>query len=161
MKHSMEGKELRDDIYKQGYERKNLNADQEVKLAQIEIMKKRESGAQEDDADIADQQNDGDEEDQTNDVLQSVYKTHVMKKDYNELFKGQFMLEKDIVRGPSVAKLRGDDVNIMMDLIAKHKEDISSMVKDIKTNYMQWSKSEVTTKYKAYYAHNHLKTTTQ
>ena len=66
-----------------------------------------------------------------------------MKQDYNELFKGQFMYEKDIVRGPSVAKLRGDDVGIMKTLIGVYDDDVKGMAKDIKNNYMQWSRSEL------------------
>ena len=77
------------------------------------------------------------------------------KKDYNELFGGVFKYEKDIVRGPSVAKLRGDDVDIMKALIAKYNDDFESMFKDIKTNYLQWSVGELKKKHTAYYAHNH------
>ena len=153
MKHSMEGKALRDGIYEQGNERKQKNADKQVRKAQLEIMQNREGaeGNQIQSADL-----DGENEDE-NEALTSVYKPHIMKRDYNELFKGKFMYEKDIVRGPSVAKLRGDDVTIMKDLVAKYDDNISSMVRDIKTNYMQWSKSELSKKYKAYYAHNHDK----
>ena len=80
-----------------------------------------------------------------------------MKRDYNELFPGVFMSEKDIKRGPSVAKLRGDDIDIVSKLVSKYDDDISKMVKDIKLNYMQWSTSEMQKKYKSFYAHNHNK----
>lgn len=83
--------------------------------------------------------------------------TYAQKKpefDYLELFPG-IMSEKDITRGPSVAKLRGDDVHIVKGLIKKYGEDVDRMFKDIKTNVMQWSKSELQKKIKAYYAHDH------
>ena len=34
-------------------------------------------------------------------------------KDYNKVFPGVFLSEKDIIRGPSVAKLRGEELKIM------------------------------------------------
>ena len=72
-----------------------------------------------------------------------------LKQDFNELFKGVFKEEKDIVRGPSVAKLRGDDLIIMRRLVKKHSDDVEAMFRDIKVNYMQWSKSELKIKIKA------------
>lgn len=60
--------------------------------------------------------------------------------DYLELFPN-IPSEKDITRGPSVAKLRGDDVMIVKKLIKKYGDDVDRMFKDIKTNVMQWSKS--------------------
>ena len=72
-----------------------------------------------------------------------------MEKDFNTLFEGVFQEEKDIVRGPSVAKLRGDDLILMRRLVKKHDHDVDAMFRDIKVNYMQWSKSVLTKKIKA------------
>ena len=72
-----------------------------------------------------------------------------MEKDFNELFPGVFKDEKDIVRGPGVAKLRGDDLILMRRLVKKHDDDVEAMFRDIKVNYMQWSKSVLTVKIKA------------
>ena len=80
-----------------------------------------------------------------------------MKVDYTQLFPGVFKYEKDIVRGPSVSKLRGDDVDIMKSLIDKYDDDFDAMFKDIKLNYLQWSKTVLKTKHKAYYSHNQHK----
>ena len=59
------------------------------------------------------------------------------------------MDEKDIVRGPGVAKLRGDDLILMRRLVKKHDHDLEAMFRDIKVNVMQWSKSVLTMKLKA------------
>ena len=61
--------------------------------------------------------------------------------------------EEDIVPAIPYPKLRGDDVHIMKRLIDKHADDYDSMFKDIKLNYMQWSKGQLKTKYKSYFAH--------
>ena len=90
-------------------------------------------------------------------VKKPIVEDHVNKRDYNELFPGVFKNQADIVYGPSVAKLRGDDVNIMQRLTKKYKKDVAKMVKDINLNVMQWSKSEMTKKHTAYYAHGHDK----
>ena len=50
----------------------------------------------------------------------------------------------------SQSKLRGDDLAIMKRLIKKYDEDVDSMFKDIKINYMQWSKSKLNTNLKAF-----------
>jgi uncharacterized alkaline shock family protein YloU len=71
-----------------------------------------------------------------------VYEQQEPKNDYLELFP-TIMSEKDITRGPSVAKLRGDDVHIVKKLIKKYGDDVDRMFKDIKTNVMQWSKSQL------------------
>jgi len=56
--------------------------------------------------------------------------------------------------GPSVKKLRGDDVFIVKRLVDKYGEEIDRMFMDIKINYMQWSKSELKKKIKAYQIHH-------
>ena len=61
-------------------------------------------------------------------------------KDYDKIFPGVFLAEKDIVRGPSVAKLRGDELKIMRELVQKYDDNIDRMFMDIKTNILQWSK---------------------
>ena len=71
-----------------------------------------------------------------------VYEQQEPKNDYLELFPN-ILSEKDITRGPSVAKLRGDDVHIVKKLIKKYGDDVDRMFKDIKTNVMQWSKSQL------------------
>ena len=71
-----------------------------------------------------------------------VYEQQQPKNDYLELFPN-ILSEKDITRGPSVAKLRGDDVHIVKKLIKKYGDDVDRMFKDIKTNVMQWSKSQL------------------
>ena len=150
MKHSTEGKSLRDSIYKTNSDKKSRNAD--IKVKQLQEKMARGEGLGGDMSDV-------DEAEETQPDTSQIYHPHQNKKDYNEIFKGHFKAEKDIVRGPSVAKLRGDDITIMKSLIAKHEDDLGAMTKDIKLNYMQWSKSVVATKYKAYYTHNHHKTT--
>ena len=66
-----------------------------------------------------------------------------------------FKAQKDIIYGPSVAKLRGDDVGILRKLVAKYQADFTRMHIDIKLNYMQWSKSELRKKVESY-NHYHL-----
>ena len=80
-----------------------------------------------------------------------------MHRDLSELFPGQFISKDDIEPYSSVAKLRGDDVGIMRKLVKKHGDDISAMFRDIKTNYLQWSKSEIKKKLTAYFEHGHDK----
>lgn len=41
----------------------------------------------------------------------------------------------------------------MKRLIEKYDDDFDDMFKDIKLNYMQWSKGELKKKYKAMHAH--------
>ena len=84
---------------------------------------------------------------------------HEHKRDYNEVFPGVFKSEKDIVYGPSVAKLRGDDLHIMERLVKKYGDDLDKMVRDIKINYMQWSLSEVKKKHEAFHAYKYEKQT--
>jgi len=69
--------------------------------------------------------------------------------------------KEDIVPAIPQAKLRGDDIFIMQRLIKKYDDDFDSMFKDIKLNHMQWSKSELKTKYKSYFAHSMDKSTDQ
>ena len=59
-----------------------------------------------------------------------------MKRDYNLLFPGVFKAEKDITYGPSLAKLRGDDLLITKSLHAKYGDNVDKMFKDIKLNYL-------------------------
>eukprot|EP00355_Strombidium_rassoulzadegani_P006234 CAMPEP_0168628166 /NCGR_PEP_ID=MMETSP0449_2-20121227/11694_1 /TAXON_ID=1082188 /ORGANISM="Strombidium rassoulzadegani, Strain ras09" /LENGTH=159 /DNA_ID=CAMNT_0008670557 /DNA_START=56 /DNA_END=532 /DNA_ORIENTATION=- len=61
--------------------------------------------------------------------------------DLNDLFPGQFKSKDEIEEYPSEPKLRGDDLQIVMRLVKKYKDDVDTMFKDIKLNYMQWSKS--------------------
>ena len=49
----------------------------------------------------------------------------------------------------SQSKLRGDDLIITKSLIKKYGEDVDLMSRDIKLNYMQWSKSKINTNLKA------------
>lgn len=85
-----------------------------------------------------------------------VVEDHVHSRDYNDIFPGVFKNQKDIVYGPSVAKLRGDDLNIVEKLVAKYGNDLGKMVRDIKLNYMQWSKSEMKKKHAAFFAHKYV-----
>ena len=71
--------------------------------------------------------------------------------DHAEMFKDLFPTK---VRGPSVKKLRGDDVHIMKRLIDKYGDNVDRMFMDIKLNYMQWSKGELKIKIKAYKIHH-------
>ena len=73
------------------------------------------------------------------------------------MFPGMFKRADEIKPYNSVAKLRGDDVGIMQSLVKKHDDDIGAMARDIKLNYMQWSKGMCKTYLKAYYAHGHDK----
>ena len=77
--------------------------------------------------------------------------------DPNELFPGVFKHKDEIEPYVSVAKLRGDDVGIMKSLVAKYDDDAGAMSRDIKLNYMQWSKGQCKKNLKAYYAHGHDK----
>jgi hypothetical protein len=88
------------------------------------------------------QQEDQSDEEGENEMVEEVYGQQEPKRDYLELFPN-IPYEKDVTRGPSVAKLRGDDVHIVGKLIKKYGDDIDRMFKDIKTNVMQWSKSEL------------------
>mmetsp|Transcript_13901 Transcript_13901/g.21670 ORF Transcript_13901/g.21670 Transcript_13901/m.21670 type:complete len:126 (+) Transcript_13901:150-527(+) len=75
------------------------------------------------------------------------------KKDLTTLFPS-LIAKADIKPYVSVAKLRGDDVQIMKRLVDKHDDDLGAMARDIKTNVMQWSKSELKRKREAYIAHH-------
>ena len=54
----------------------------------------------------------------------------------------------------SQSKLRGDDLIITKRLIKKYGQDADLMSRDIKLNYMQWSKSKINTNLKAIQAHH-------
>jgi len=69
--------------------------------------------------------------------------------------------EEDIVLAIPQAKLRGDDVFIMERLIKKHSDDFDAMFRDIKLNYMQWSRGQLKTKSKSYFAYGMDKKTAQ
>ena len=74
-------------------------------------------------------------------------------KDLTGLFPN--IISKDQIKPyVSVAKLRGDDVNIMRRLIEKYDDDFEAMFRDIKLNYMQWAKGELKRKHQAYLAHH-------
>ena len=75
------------------------------------------------------------------------------KHDYTKLFPGVFPSEK-AAPTPTIAKLRGDDVEIMRRLITKYDDDVDGMFRDIKTNYMQWSKGEIKKKLHSYSVHH-------
>ena len=49
-----------------------------------------------------------------------------------------------------IKKLTSDDIQLMRKLIAKYGDDIKSMFKDIKLNFMQYSKGQLRNKHKAY-----------
>ena len=66
------------------------------------------------------------------------------------MFPGVFQFKADMKPYASQSKLRGDDLAIMKRLIKKYDEDVDSMFKDIKINYMQWSKSKLNTNLKAF-----------
>ena len=50
-----------------------------------------------------------------------------------------------------------DDISMMRQLIRKYGDDFSSMFKDIKLNFMQYSKGQLKAKYKAYFFYGHDK----
>ena len=77
------------------------------------------------------------------------------QKDYNTLFPGKFISEKDIVPYESVPKLHANDLDIMKALVKKYDDDIDEMFKDIKLNYMQWSKSVLKKKHRALSAYEY------
>ena len=94
------------------------------------------------------------EESSEGDDNEPLVKDHANQRDYNEIFPGVFKEAKDIVYGPSVAKLRGDDLFIVERLVNKYGDDLGAMARDIKINYMQWSKGELKKKTKAYAVHH-------
>ena len=71
------------------------------------------------------------------------------------MFPGVFKAEKDIIRGPAVAKLRGDELIIMRKLTEKYGDDIDKMFLDIKTNVLQWSKGQLRKKRDALLAYEY------
>ena len=75
------------------------------------------------------------------------------KHTLSDVFAGMLPNKEDIVPAIPQAKLRGDDVHIMARLIKKYDDDFDAMHRDIKLNYMQWSKGQLKTKYKSYFAH--------
>ena len=54
-------------------------------------------------------------------------------------------------------KLHNDDVSMMRQLIKKYDDDFSAMFRDIKMNFMQYSKGQLKAKCKAYYYYGHDK----
>eukprot|EP00347_Sterkiella_histriomuscorum_P008176 403346091 len=50
-------------------------------------------------------------------------------------------------------KLSVDDASMMKKLIAKYGDDIKSMFRDIKLNFMQYSKGQLKEKYRLYFQH--------
>ena len=54
-------------------------------------------------------------------------------------------------------KLNMDDVSMMKQLIRKYGDDFSAMFRDIKTNFMQYSKGQLKSKYKSYFFYGHDK----
>ncbi len=53
--------------------------------------------------------------------------------------------------------MSSDDVPMIRKLIAKYEDDIKSMFRDIKLNFMQYSKGQLKSKLKAYYHFGHDK----
>lgn len=54
-------------------------------------------------------------------------------------------------------KLNSDDVSMMRQLIKKYGEDFKAMFRDIKLNFMQYSKGQLKAKYKSYFFYGHDK----
>jgi nucleolar protein 16 len=54
-------------------------------------------------------------------------------------------------------KLNMDDVSMMKQLIRKYGDNFSAMFRDIKTNFMQYSKGQLKSKYKSYFFYGHDK----
>ena len=67
--------------------------------------------------------------------------------------EGTFVREDQVEPYTSCSKLRGDDVAIVRNLIDKYDDDFGAMARDIKTNFMQWSKGECRKMHKKFYAH--------
>ena len=57
-----------------------------------------------------------------------------------------------------VKKLSSDDISMMKQLIAKHQDNFKAMFKDIKVNFMQYSKGQLKNRYKAFFHFGHDKT---
>ena len=70
------------------------------------------------------------------------------------MFPGVFQFKRDMKPYASQSKLRGDDLLIMKTLIKKYGEDVDKMSRDIKLNYLQWSKSKLNINLKALKAHH-------
>ena len=66
--------------------------------------------------------------------------------------QGTFKNE-DQVEAATVAKLRGDDVAIVRNLVNKYDDDFGAWARDIKMNFMQWSKGECKRMHRRYFAH--------
>jgi hypothetical protein len=75
------------------------------------------------------------------------------KVDLVDLFK----LKEGVEHVKTIKKLSSDDIPIMRKLVNKYGDNISKMFRDIKLNYMQWSKGELRKKYDAYMQHNDSK----
>ena len=78
-------------------------------------------------------------------------------KDFTKVFPGVFLTEKEraLRAGPSVAKLRGDELIIMRELVQKYGDDLEAMFRDIKTNVLQWSVGQIKKKREALFAHKY------
>ena len=66
--------------------------------------------------------------------------------------KGTFKNE-DQVEAATIAKLRGDEVAYVRNLVNKYGDDFLAMAKDIKVNVMQWSRGECKKMHSRYFAH--------
>ena len=88
--------------------------------------------------------------------MKKMQKRRAARKEHSlaDVFAGMLPNKEDIVPAIPQAKLRGDDIFIVERLIKKYDDDFDSMYKDIKLNYMQWSKSELKTKYRSYHAYS-------
>ena len=73
------------------------------------------------------------------------------------MFPGVFLTEKERAAKatPSLAKLRGDELKIMRDLVKKYGDDVDGMFRDIKTNVLQWSVGQLKKKKEALRAHSY------
>lgn len=57
----------------------------------------------------------------------------------------------------TVKKLNGDEVSMMRQLIAKYGDNFKAMQRDIKINFMQYSKGQLKSKYRSYFHFKHDK----
>ena len=65
--------------------------------------------------------------------------------------------KEDVVYEECVKKLSSDDASMMRQLIARYGDNFKKMFADIKLNFMQYSKGQLRTKYRAFYHYGHDK----
>ena len=87
--------------------------------------------------------------------MQQTKKSKAVKPDLVKVF--DLKQPEEVKYEECIKKLTSDDVAIMKKLINKYGDDIKSMFKDIKLNFMQYSKGQLKNKHKAYYHFGHDK----